>query len=86
IGHSVALQFIDNIRSPESSILTKWITPEMEELAISIFAAQKSKNVSFTDCTNMALMSFFKVDAIFSFDYVYKTNGFEMLDTFYKKI
>lgn len=79
IAHSVAVDFIQNIRSFENAMTIRWITEEIEGAAINIFIGQKSKNVSFVDCTNMALMEHFHMDAIFSFDEIYKKNGFKMI-------
>lgn len=36
------------------------------------------KNVSFVDCANIALIKHDRLDAIFSFDRIYKKNGLTM--------
>jgi predicted nucleic acid-binding protein len=76
VGHSEAVAFIDTITSPEYYIEMKRVSPEVERQAIEVFKGQTSKNVSFVDCTNMALMSAFQIQDIFSFDGGYKTNGY----------
>lgn len=76
VGHAHALQFIADIKSEQSIFLVRWITPQIEEQAIAIFQKQTSKNVSFVDCTNMAILSLLRIDAIFSFDDIYKKNGY----------
>lgn len=45
------------------------------------FNKQNKKGTSYFDCYNMALLERYKnqLDAIFSFDTVYKTNGFKLL-------
>lgn len=81
INHQTAIGFISNMKSTDSIISVKWITPEIEEDAIEIFKQQTSKNVSFIDCTNMALVKHENLDAIFSFDEIYKKNGYRMANT-----
>lgn len=45
------------------------------------FNKQNKKSTSYFDCYNMALLERYKnqLDAVFSFDEVYKTNGFKLL-------
>ena len=79
LGHNAALKFIREMKSPASGYTIKWIDENIEQEAISIFSNQTSKNVSFVDCTNMAIMKLYGIDAIFSFDDVYRKNGFSVL-------
>jgi len=81
VGHREALEFIDTITSPEYYIEMKRVSQELERQAIEIFRRQTSKNVSFVDCTNMAVMTASRIKDIFSFDSRYKTNRFNMLET-----
>ncbi|MDO8658237.1 MAG: hypothetical protein Q7K55_05840 [Candidatus Levybacteria bacterium] len=37
------------------------------------------KGTFFIDCANMAVMRYLKVTKIFSFDKIYKRNGFELI-------
>ena len=53
---------------------------QKEQTAIQIFKAQTSKNTSFVDCTNMAFMQQLNLDAIFSFDKVYRKNKFTLIE------
>ncbi len=76
-GHDEALSFIKKIQSGDSYTI-KWIDQVIELLAIEIFSKQTSKNVSFVDCTNMALVKHDNIDAIFSFDEIYRKNGFKL--------
>lgn len=78
IGHNSAIEFINNMRSSDSLYNFIQVTLEIEEVAIEIFKKQTSKNVSFVDCTNMALVKHDNHDAIFSFDEIYKKNGFKL--------
>ena len=55
------------------------ISPEIEDLAWEIFKKQKSKNVSFVDCTTFALYQKGIFDKAFSFDGDFKTNKIPVL-------
>jgi predicted nucleic acid-binding protein len=79
VTHEDALKFIQLLRSPLSPFVIKRVTEEVEELAIEIFERQTSKNTSFVDCTNMALMDYFRVDRVFSFDVAYRKNGYQLI-------
>lgn len=76
-GRSVALTFIDEF--PLSGIILVDVDAMLREKGIVLFKNQTSKNVSFTDCINMAVMHEQKIREAFSFDTVYKKNGFELL-------
>ena len=82
LGHAAAVRFIDAMRSDESDYLVRRATDTIDETAIQIFKEQTSKNTSFVDCTNMAFLRQFHMDAIFSFDGVYKKNGFVLVEDF----
>lgn len=79
ISKGIALQFIESFTSKESIFTTIRVTEQIEESAIGIFRRQTSKNVSFVDCTNMAIMEMEHLDSIFSFDNIYRKNGFSIL-------
>lgn len=80
VGQTAAVKFISDIKTPQSDFEVYWITPEVEEEAIEIFRKQTSKNTSFVDCTNMAALELNKWDFIFSFDSIYKKNGFKIAE------
>lgn len=82
VGFRAAVSFINVMKSDKSAFIIIWINEEIEKLAIEIFKTQSSKNVSFVDCTNMALMQKEKIDAIFSFDKVYKKNRYKMMEDY----
>ena len=82
VGREVALEFIKNIHAPESGMDIKWVTPEIEASAVDIFHKQTSKNVSFVDCVNIAMVRNHHIDAIFSFDAVYKKNALKTVEEF----
>lgn len=77
-SHQTAINFINNMKSSDSIFSIIRMTQEIEDMAIEIFKKQTSKNVSFVDCTNMALIKHDNLDAIFSFDEIYKKNGFRL--------
>lgn len=77
VGHKVALRYIASLKQPESSLAIIWISEHIERAAIDIFSRQTSKNISFVDCTNMAVMDSLHVDAIFSFDQIYAKKGYQ---------
>lgn len=80
MGHDAAIFYIDSMQSTESMLLIKRIDEQLEEQAIEIFKKQTSKNTSFVDCTNMAFLKKMQIDAIFSFDQIYKKNGFTLVE------
>lgn len=75
VDHKTAVAFIDNMRSEDSDFLIERISETVEEKALQLFREQTSKNISFVDCTNIALILEKHMDAIFSFDNAYKKNG-----------
>lgn len=75
VSRAASLKFIETIRAPHSDLSILWVEPFLEESALGFFRRQNFKNVSFVDCTNMAFMKRDEMDAIFSFDQVYKKNG-----------
>ncbi len=56
------------------------LTEEIETLAWEIFKKQKSKNVSFVDCTCFALYEKSVFDKAFTFDSDFKTNKIPVLE------
>ncbi|SRR6266404_1481230 len=80
MGHDAAVGYIDSMKSTENVFLIKWIDEQIEEVALEIFKRQTSKNTSFVDCTNMAFLKMHEFDAIFSFDEVYRKNGFKLVE------
>lgn len=78
VGHHESIKFIEDIKSEKSDIQLIWINDELEKLAIEIFKKQTSKNISFVDCLNMAVLKKYKWNTIFSFDKNYEKNGFKL--------
>lgn len=84
IDHKTAIKYVDEIYSSKSPYRVMRVSGDIEELAIEIFKKQTSKNTSFVDCVNMAFMRQNNVDAIFSFDQIYRKNGFKLLEDLFK--
>lgn len=79
-SHPRAKEFLKEIRSKNLPVI------ELEkdsDLADLWFFKQNKKGTSYFDCYNIALLERYKnqIDAIFSFDSVYKRNGFKTLGT-----
>lgn len=80
VSKSSAVAFIQNMTSGESVFQIEWVDRKIEEEAIKIFMKQSSKNISFVDCTNIALIKIKSLDSIFSFDNDYKKNGIQLTE------
>lgn len=78
VGHAAAVAFIDTVQRPDSDLPVIYPDAANQALAASIFRRQTSKNVSFVDCGNMALLQANGWDRIFSYDAIYKKNGFRL--------
>lgn len=77
MNQQVACLFLENITSGEMEILR--IDEIIEKRAGEIFKNQHRKNTSFIDCANMAVMEKLNLPMIFSFDRIYKRNGFKRI-------
>ena len=79
-SHAAAVTFIENMQLPDSPFQIKRVDEALEEEAILRFKVQTSKNTSYVDCTNISLMKKLDLDAIFSFDKVYRKSGFPLVE------
>lgn len=73
ISHQAAKKFILKAREAINFV---FIDTAIERKGLTIFNKQTSKNVSFFDCLNMAILKDLGINQIFSFDEDYKKNGF----------
>jgi uncharacterized protein len=80
VNHQAATAFINQIKAPESPFQVYYVDEAIEDMAVVIFRGQTSKNVSFVDCTNMALVERHEIDYIFSFDKVYRHNRLRTIE------
>lgn len=81
VNHEAAVAFIKNTKSEDSIFLIERINEKLEDEAIQIFISQTSKNVSFIDCVNKAIIREKQMDGIFSFDDDYKKNGIKLIES-----
>jgi len=79
-SHQTAVTFITKLQSMESPFEIIRADENIEDEAIGVFKAQTSKNTSYVDCTNMVFMKRLALDAIFSFDEVYRKNGLTLVE------
>lgn len=83
ISHEAAVDFIDIvIAEPNPITILDIDNTFVQQKAIPLFKGQKSKNVSFVDCINMAVLKEHGCSCIFSFDAAYKTNGFALIEDY----
>ena len=80
IDHETAVAYIRSMKSEDCVFTIERVGLGTEEAAIQIFIKQTSKNVSFVDCTNIALIRERHMDGIFSFDDDYKKNGIALIE------
>ena len=73
VGHQKAIYFTRDMF--EDIIIIIETDANLRKKAFEIFKKQTSKNISFTDCVNMAILEREKLNEIFSFDSDYKKNG-----------
>ena len=75
--HQSAKEFLKEIRELDVPVLE--LPEKYEELSDDWFLKQNKKGTSYFDCYNMTLMERYKLVASFSFDSIYKRNGFTLL-------
>lgn len=76
VSKKTAEHFMDDVEEGEAVIITDMGNAFRE--AQKIFRAQRSKNVSFVDATNIALMRSGRFDELLSFDRDYIKNGISL--------
>ncbi len=78
INQSIAKKVLKELRKQNLNLLTL----KYEYLADIWFNKQSKKGTSYFDCYNLALLERYKkqIQAIFSFDSVYKRNGFKLAE------
>lgn len=80
VSHQAAKKFLKQIRSIDIPVFD--LKEQQIKLADLWFNKQSKKGVSYFDCFNMALLERYKkqIEAIFSFDSIYKKNGFKIAE------
>jgi len=79
VSHKAAKEFLRDIRKIDLPVLE--LSEKYKDLADEWFLKQTKKGASYFDCYNMALLERYKaqIKGIFSFDSIYKKNGFETI-------
>lgn len=77
ISHAKAINFVKEMKEINLSVYS--LSPEHLEIAEKWFFKQRGRGISYIDCYNMALLERYKntFDGIFSFDEIYRKNGFK---------
>jgi len=76
VGQAAARNFMSDMESSGARIIQT--TDELFEKTQEVFKAQRSKNVSFTDAGNIALMRMVGFNSLVSFDEDYRKNGIQL--------
>ena len=78
VSHKSAKDLLEEVR--RLGLLALELPKEKEKLADKWFLSQTKKGTSYFDCYNLALLDCYKkqLQAIFSFDSVYRKNGFKL--------
>lgn len=76
-GHAKGVNFLKMIRGGELTVVHP--TEEIILTAEEIFKKQTSKNVSYSDCVSIAVMSDLEIETVFSFDRDFKKNNLNLL-------
>lgn len=79
-SHQSAKKFIKQIRKLDVQVFE--LPEKHKDLADKWFLKQRKKGTSYFDCYNIALLDRYKKQlvAIFSFDSIYKRNGFKLVE------
>jgi len=77
VSHEKAISFVKEMKEINLSVYE--LSSEYLQLAEKWFFKQTGRGISYIDCYNMALLEKNKnqLDGIFSFDEIYKKNGFK---------
>ncbi len=63
----------------KANITIVYVDQALSRTTVEIFKKQTSKNVSLTDCANIAICRSMRITTVFSFDPHYKKNGLKLL-------
>lgn len=77
VGKNKGIALLDELRSGKYTI----INPDNNLIseAEAIFRSIRSKNVSYSDCVSFAVMKYYGIDWVFSFDEHFKKQGFKRI-------
>lgn len=74
ISHDEAKWFVKDISKLDLNHI--FVDEELSRDSWNIFLSQSKNDTSFVDCANIAVLKQLKFDQIFSFDRIYRINGF----------
>jgi predicted nucleic acid-binding protein len=74
--HQTALNFLTMIDEGDIPILP--ITPEIELETYRLFREQTTKNISMTDCSNIAIAQHYHIPQLLTFDHFYTRYGYDV--------
>lgn len=77
VNHQSAIDFLEAARKSEFVELE--FSAQIRSLSDKWFMKQTKKGIAYFDCVNMALLEYYKLDGIFSFDGIYKKNDFKIV-------
>ncbi|MBI3576573.1 type II toxin-antitoxin system VapC family toxin [Candidatus Gottesmanbacteria bacterium] len=63
----------------KAKITIVYVDQALAQTIVEIFKKQTSKNVSLTDCANIAICRLLGITSVFSFDSHYQKNGLKLL-------
>ena len=78
-----AINFLQFLKNNKIKII--YPDQKLAQKSQNLFAQIKSKKVSLTDCTNIAVFKQLELDHIFSFDKIYPKNQVSLLESAFKK-
>jgi len=70
VSHKTAKEFLRETR--KRRFIEVYLDKKITELADGIFLSQNKKGTSWVDCLNIAVVEFYQLDGILSFDKFYK--------------
>jgi|SRR3989344_4440449 len=77
ISKAAAEKFLFDLAVSETVII--YSNEDLMGRVVETFNAMRSKNVSFTDCSNIVIYEDYFIDRIFSFDKIYAKQGLKLL-------
>lgn len=74
LDQTTALRFLNDIETSGMQVYP--VDGKIEKNTFGIFSKQTQEGTSMVDCANMAVMEELRLKVIFSFDQIYKRNGY----------
>ncbi|MBU1129697.1 PIN domain-containing protein [Patescibacteria group bacterium] len=74
---AMSVRFLRELFASDTKIV--YVDEKLGRVARKIFVSLRSKRASMTDCVNMAIARSLRIKKFFSFDEIYRKNGFELV-------